>query len=328
MTKSIAPASVFLLAALLGGCGREEIRVYKAPKEQPATRTSLPEGWEELPGDQMRVGNFAVHGQRGEKAQVSIIPLPGLAGRELENVNRWRGQLGLPPTTAAELPTQAEQVELAGEPAQLFDMAGVSPQDQTKMRIIAVMQNRGDTVWFFKMTGDDGLVAGQKPVFINFLAGYKYPSGPEATIPSSSPGVSGNAKETPARRTRWKVPTAWKEQPPGPMQDVKFVAADGKAVVTVSIFEGASGGMLANVNRWRAQIELAAVDEPELEKLLTPLDLPDAKAMLVDMKGPKQRLVAAIVPRDGSTWFFKLVGDQSAVGAEKDSFIGFVQSSK
>src|SRR6185369_7861311 len=98
----------FLLAALLAGCGREEIHVYKAPKEQPVIRASLPEGWEELPGDQMRVGNFAVHGKGGEKAQVTIIPLPGLAGRELENVNPWRGQLGLPPITAAELPTQAE----------------------------------------------------------------------------------------------------------------------------------------------------------------------------------------------------------------------------
>src|SRR5256885_4413263 len=45
-------------------------------------RPSLPEGWQELPGDQMKVGNFAVQGKDGGKAEVTIVPLPGAARSE------------------------------------------------------------------------------------------------------------------------------------------------------------------------------------------------------------------------------------------------------
>jgi hypothetical protein len=33
-----------------------------------------------------------------------------------------------------------------------------------------------------------------------------------------------------------------------------------------------------------------------------------------------------IVPRGDSTWFFKLMGDDSVVAAEKGKFVQFVQS--
>ena len=112
------------------------------------------------------------------------------------------------------------------------------------------------------------------------------------------------------------------------MQDGKFLVGGGKAVVTISVFQGSTGGVLANVNRWRAQIGLPAVDEKGLGPLLTPLDLPDAKATLIDMIGPKERMAAAIVPRGGQTWFFKMLGEEAAVGAEKAAFVEFVKSAK
>ena len=70
------------------------------------------------------------------------------------------------------------------------------------------------------------------------------------------------------------------------------------------------------------------VDEAGLSKLLEPLDLSGAKATLVDMKGAQQRMVAAIVSRGGSTWFFKLLGEDAAVGAEKKAFLEFVKACK
>jgi hypothetical protein len=131
-----------------------------------------------------------------------------------------------------------------------------------------------------------------------------------------------------APRRNWKAPAGWQEQPPGPMQDAKFLVAGGKATVTVSIFQGATGGTLANVNRWRNQIGLPAVDEAGLGPLLTNLDLAGTKANLVDMKGPKERMVAAIVPHGEQTWFFKLMGEESAVGAEKQAFVEFMKDAK
>ena len=112
------------------------------------------------------------------------------------------------------------------------------------------------------------------------------------------------------------------------MQDAKFLVAGGKARVTVSIFPGETGGVLANVNRWRSQIGLTTVDEAGLATLLAPLDLPGTKANLVDMKGPEKRMVAAIVPRGAETWFFKLLGEPAAVEAEKQGFVEFVTTAK
>jgi len=91
---------------------------------------------------------------------------------------------------------------------------------------------------------------------------------------------------------------------------------------------------LPNVNRWRAQIGLVPEAEADLSKELQSLDLLDGKATLVDIsgqdasKGQKARLVAIVLPRSGSTWFYKLMGDAQVVGREKQAFVKFVQTVK
>src|SRR5579862_3756250 len=100
-------AAIILAAAVACGCKRDEIAVYDVPKES-APKSNLPVGWEELPGDQMRIGNYAVHGQGGEKAQVTVVALPG--GTEVDNVNRWRGQLSLQPQTAEEAKAAGQDI--------------------------------------------------------------------------------------------------------------------------------------------------------------------------------------------------------------------------
>jgi len=179
--------------------------------------------------------------------------------------------------------------------------------------------------------GDDPLVREQEQTFLAFCAKYRYPDEPQpaptetSSVPTEAPDPQ---QETPKHKHTWTAPKGWQEQQPGPMQDGKFLVADGKATVTISIFQGATGGNLANVNRWRAQIGLPAVQESALASLLTPLDLPDTKANLVDMNGPTQRLVAAIVPHGEQMWFFKLLGEDAAVGGEKKAFIDFVKTAK
>ena len=92
--------------------------------------------------------------------------------------------------------------------------------------------------------------------------------------------------------------------------------------------------MLANLNRWRGQLGLKPVGQTEAEKLVASLDVMGGKAMLVDMNGQnpetgrKVRLISAIVPRQGLTWFYKLMGDEAAAGREKAAFIKFVQSAR
>ena len=133
-----------------------------------------PEGWTEVPPGEMRVASFKIQGPNGKQADVSVIPLPGLPGSDEANVNRWRGQVGLSPASPEELKKSAESVEAGGQPAQLYDIAGQNPGSGDATRILGVIQHRPDAVWFFKMTGDAGLVEQQKPAFIQFVQDVKY----------------------------------------------------------------------------------------------------------------------------------------------------------
>jgi hypothetical protein len=83
----------------------------------PAPLTwKTPEGWTEVPPSEMRVASFKVAGADGKLADVSVVPLPGMAGTDTANVNRWRGQVGLPDATDDELQKSAETVEAGASP--------------------------------------------------------------------------------------------------------------------------------------------------------------------------------------------------------------------
>src|SRR4030095_3551043 len=148
----LRPVSHLIALALLmfaGGCGRDDVKVYRVAKEtspapaqatmpaghpdistaaNPQLKWKTPEGWNEVPPGEMRVASFNVKGKNGKQADVSVIPLPGAAGGDAANVNRWRGQLGLAPVTPEELQKAAQKVEVAGQPAELHDIVGTNPE--------------------------------------------------------------------------------------------------------------------------------------------------------------------------------------------------------
>ncbi len=125
----------------------------------------------------MRVGSFGVTNSAGQMADISVIPLGGLAGGELPNVNRWRGQVGLPPVQEAELATLWQPVPIGPETGKLIDMAGTNPAEEAKSHILAAVLTRGGTTWFFKMTGGHELVAAQKANFLAFLKSIEFGGG-------------------------------------------------------------------------------------------------------------------------------------------------------
>jgi hypothetical protein len=140
---------------------------------RPQLTWKTPAGWTEIPPGEMRVASFKIQGQNGKLADVSVVPLPGMPGTDDANVNRWRSQVGLSPVSPEELKKSAESVEAAGQPAQLYDIVGQNSDKGEAARILGVIQHRADAVWFFKMTGDAGLVEQQKPAFVAFLKSVK-----------------------------------------------------------------------------------------------------------------------------------------------------------
>ncbi|MEM6756871.1 MAG: hypothetical protein AAF586_06860 [Planctomycetota bacterium] len=213
--------SIGMLAIALLGCGEEtEITAYDAPKEpssardvppfvqiaidggsglaaDPMDRSSqpvpagptvratwvLPEGWSAIePAPPPSAYAFAVPiDAAAEPLTASVTALPGTGGGLMANLNRWRGQLGLPPVN------QPEQ-----QPMTLIEMSRAAPSgdnptqapgmvqaiftdmvsaDGDRRRIAAIWPDpTRNTTWFFTIVGDAEPVARATPAFQAFVA--------------------------------------------------------------------------------------------------------------------------------------------------------------
>ena len=305
-----------------------------APEAPARVTWTLPTGWEELPASQMRVGHFAINGEQGQKAQVTIIPLAGEAGGDSENVNRWRGQVGANRLTDAQITEAGAAVNIGTAAGRLFDFAGRTLDEDKPTRIIAAILHREGMSWFFKMIGDDALVATQKTTFIKFLGTVAFVTSPAESAPAaaSNDAPAAHAGQESGDTPGWTVPADWTAQAPGPMQVAKFAAHAGEAhaEVMVSALPGDAGGKPPNVNRWRGQIGLPPIAEAELAAQARTLDIPGAETYLVDLTNEpaKRAMVAVAVSRSGQTWFYKLLGETTAVSQQKAAFLQFVQTTK
>ena len=130
----------------------------------------------------------------------------------------------------------------------------------------------------------------------------------------------------------WEVPEGWTQKQGS--SDFRFAQIDlgDNLVLVVSRFGGDVGGTLANVNRWRGQLQLPPVKADELEKVTKKVKAGDATALMTDFtsEAGDQRMLGAILSdeKGGRTWFFKLTGPAKAVGEREEKFRKFVESVK
>ena len=333
-----------IVAVGIDASADEQIRAYSVPKEQPFQPTvaaqqtkvtpdipvnsspiqwTVPDGWQQLPPDGVRLGNFAVTGKNGGAAAVAITSFPGEVGTELDNVNRWRTQLGLEPVEQSGV--SSDPVTVDSVDGKLYDLAGKSGRT-----VVALVRRNGAT-WFFKLTGDPAAVGETKPAFVDFLKSIHFAaSGGEMPMAAAAP-LPAPVEAPAADNTspKWNVPSDWVEKPASAMLFKSF-SVGGNGTVTVSFFPGAVGGIPANVNRWRGQMGLAPMEDSQLSSATETLETAGGKATAVDIEGAGekagQRLVAVIVPHGDNTWFYKLLGEKALVAKEKDSFVNFVKT--
>jgi hypothetical protein len=350
-----------IFAVFLAACGDSGVKTYRVAKEdhhgappvQPAeavghthstgmphVHANLPQGWEQMQPDGMRAAVYRVSGEEGRLAQVVVIPLRGASKIELESVNMWREEAGLEPLDLSQLKEQSKPVQVGKQNGQLFEMASSKPKAGQKfnLRTLGVILQEPETVWIIKMMGDDSLVAAQKEAFVSFLKSLSFHEQAHGEVAAAEAPVTTNTNKVPSSRAeaKFEVPANWSEKTPGPMVMTAYnVAGDanGQAEVTVSKFPGEVGGMVANVNRWRQQLGLQALNDSEARNTVKMLDVNGKKdAYMVDLRGTNARtgkaarMLSIGVPRSGETWFFKLMGDEAVVEKESGAFVKFVQS--
>lgn len=309
VSKAAAPAA-----------GRGQLPAGHPPvEEMPVLRWELPAGWQEGPPGDFRVASFKAIGPNQERADISIVPLPGEAGGDLGNVNRWRAQVGLEPIGEEQLRQQAEAVQVGSEPATLYDQGG------EEYRIIAVIHHRPGMVWFYKMSGDKEFVTAQKPAFLQLLKSIRFGDG------ESAPASSATAASEPSAGAgvpRWQVPAGWQAAPAGQFLVAKFNVGPNTSV-NVSRSVGDGGGLAANVNRWRGQLGLPELPNAELMKMVQPARTSRGTGALVELEGEDgRRLVAVVVALPEQTWFYKLMGEAATVAGQRETFLRFVETAQ
>jgi hypothetical protein len=128
----------------------------------------LPDGWTEEKVDKpFRVNTFQVK-QGSDVAEVAVTPMTReQAGSILDNINRWRGSIGLAPTEDPSLHRE-RAATVASRPGFRIDVKG--PEQSVFVGLTSV----GDRLWFFKMTGPNKLMDAQSGSFDAFLSAIRF----------------------------------------------------------------------------------------------------------------------------------------------------------
>ena len=156
--------------------------------------------------------------------------------------------------------------------------------------------------------------------------------------PGMPPGMAPGMANTPVATASgaalaWGAPAQWTAKSPGSMRKGSYaIKGDGaEADMAITAFPGDVGGELANLNRWRGQIQLPPVAPAEFEAATQHLDRNGLHMTIVDVAGTgadAKRILGAMVPYAGATWFFKLIGPEALVAKEKATFMAFLDTVK
>jgi hypothetical protein len=169
------------------------------------------------------------------------------------------------------------------------------------------------------------------PLLLIFLAACREEPIVRVRVPKEAPaGMEGASFAKAANRgLRWTTPKGWVERPGDGMRAATLIPPGrGRVEVTVIALPGDVGGELANVNRWRGQLGLAPMEEAALAAERKSLSSKAGAISLYDFTSSgavKTRLVAGALRVGGTTWFFKLMGEEAAAAAARPAFVGMLE---
>ena len=252
---------------------------------------TAPEGWTESAGPAPRLATIIVPTEPPQELSVTSLSLPesNQDAYRLANINRWRGQLGLGPIEKSDLNADAES------DAETFTipLAGET--------VATVVDITGES--------SGGMM---RPPFASMAA----PSGGGG---SEETGETGN-------ELTFETPQGWTETPGNAFSQAAFAVDDAK--VTVSGLSASANNLLANVNRWRRQVDLEPIEETELKEQVQTITLGDGEEgnyiVLAGSQGTS--MLGVIAVRDGTMWFVKMMGGEETIAREKPRFEQFVKS--
>lgn len=220
--------------------------------------------------------------------EIAITRFEGQAGSLLANVNRWRDELGLEPVRESDLAQALRTEDVGGVKVQLVDLKG-------KKRAKSAMR--------------PGM--GAAP----FAAG-------------GSPPPARKPAEDSAEGLKYKLPAGWKESNQKVTFAARVIEVEGLPGVRVTFtpLSPQGGDGLDNVNRWRQQLMLPPWTKADLDREGQVVPTEAGPALVVDLTGPGQKLLGAVLKRPDAVWFVKLSGPPPAAAPLRAPFLDLLRS--
>lgn len=238
----------------------------------------------------------------GQMLQTTVIPLDSPEddpdGYILSNINRWRGQMGLAPV-ASIIPPMESAARCNVEHLELDDRTAVT---------------------WVNLVGELGPQADSLAATSPFLS-------------ADHPPITGLPLHDAGTKLTYEVPEGWTSGKAGGMRLAAFDVVDGenRAEVTVISLPESGGDRLANVNRWRKELQLDDISANQLEQHLEIIPMDSGTGDFVHLKGQtesgtQEAILAVMVDFGKSTFFFKWKGVAVFAENQREPFLAFVRS--
>lgn len=255
---------------------------------------TLPQGWKQRPGSEMRFATLQVEAGK-ETLDCTVTKLPmtdkNLPSYLLANINRWRDQLRLHKISESDLASSTSEIKLSDNSA---------------------------SATFVEFAGE--------------MSASPMSKGPTSTT-SSRPPMPGMANPAPTEKLTYDVPSGWTqgelEVSRGGVtvrRAAAFEVRDGEQRVEITVTKLPASAMLANVNRWRGQIGLESISPQQFDEIKQRLEFAKQPGDYVQFVGEKDAILGVIAVIGPEAWFVKLQGSTDLATREKQHFEEFVKS--
>jgi hypothetical protein len=274
---------------------------------------SLPEGWQLGGKKPMRFATIDINTPKKQlDLSVSELSVPGEMDQEkwdayvVQNVDRWRGQIGLRPSDEKWSGGEPIRVASAEERAVWIDLVG---QPGAKGSGGPMMPTVGGPTGRLAMRG----------------------SGDRDETGGADPPI-GQAS---ASELKFETPEGWQmvKVRAGGIREAAFTIGSEEAAAEVTVVT-AGGDLRSNVARWMGQVSGGSPEDSAVDEMLAGAEeiqvsgRPAQRFVIAgdDQKGQKS-IDATIVPMGGgSSKFIKMMGAPQTVARQSDSLRTFLES--
>jgi hypothetical protein len=346
-------------ALFAAGCDRnpDGIRTYSSPKDPPPpAKTAKNAGkihwdvrpeWKAVPPGEFAMNEYEISANPPLKLSVSQVRLMGSPMVTLlENVNRWRRQLTLPPIAEADLNSALTPGDADGRPVFSVDLSTPAGAPEAKRTLAALVFEPGNA-YAFKVMGPAAAVAASKADFDKVIASIHY----DDAGAGHAAAAATNSGEKPAAPpadgvppidgiSNLNLPEGWRLLPPENrgFGGRAIMFGDDKVqgrVVVSRLGPMALSDVMGNINRWRGQVNLPPATDSSAHP---PQDFIFAQGpgLIREFSSPeggegvrlRQYVAYTQFPKSDAIWFFRLIGPYDLITKTKPQFEAFVKSLK